>query len=319
MRVTEADDGVHGPVIPDFRADERARQLYAQSLERRIKVYFSDQDATIRRTFAAKREEIAAELVAGEAIIAERHEAAQQAVAAYRLAYPHRFRAGRALKPAFFENLLSFGAAGKRFAAIAAANSALIEAQSNQRRLAYKDEELETEMNRELARVVEKTKETTASMEWLAELHREPAIAALKARVDAIDAERADFALRLKEDRVPDGELRDRAFAELNVRPIEIPLTGMMFYRVDRYGSLTYVIVRDLEKRFYALPYDPRLEAIIDGVFDIYRLADRFEVRQRVHAETKLPFTLVDHFVACNDGQELMGRSDYRDQRVWMK
>jgi hypothetical protein len=312
-------DETAGRVVPDFRADEAARAQYAQSLERRIKAYFSEQDDAIRRTFAAKRESLAGEILISEALIADRNEAAQKASAAYRIRYPHRFPKSRPVRPAFFEVVLSFGAASRLFGAIAAANSALIEAQTSHRRFTHKDEELDSDLNRALAHAVDTSKATTASPEWLAALHRDPALGAMKARVDAIEREREDYGQRLKAGRVPDDELRDRAFAELEVRPLEIPLSGMMFYRVDRYGALTYCIVRDLEKRFYALPYDPRLEAIIDGVFDVFRVADRFEVRGRIHAESKLPFTILDHFIACNDRQELIARGAYRDQRVWMK
>jgi len=305
--------------IPDFRADERAIQQYKTSLERRIKAYHSDQESAARRTFATKREALTAELAASEALIANRVSQAQEALAAYRQRYPHRLNKGRAVRPSSMEWFLSFGGATKLYKKVTDANSAVIEAQSNQRRLAHKIEQLESELARTLAQTMEKAKETTSSEAWLNDLHRDGAMRELKARVDEITAEREKYAKRLEAGRVSDEEQRDRWFAEHDVHALEVPLTGIMFYRVERFGPLVYLILRDIEKRLFALPYDPRLEPIIDGVFDIYRIADAYEVRQRVHEESKLPFTILDHFFVCNDRQDIAARAAYREQRGWMR
>jgi hypothetical protein len=150
-------------------------------------------------------------------------------------------------------------------------------------------------------------------------LHRDNALGALKARVDEIAAERQSFAKRLEARSVSDDELRDRTLAQDDIMPADMPLAGMMFYRIDVFGKSAYFIIRDLEKKLYVLPYDPRLEHLIDGVFDLYRIADRFDVRQRVHEESKLPFTILDHFIACSDRQDIVGRAAYREQRGWIK
>jgi hypothetical protein len=305
--------------IPDFAADERAKQQYKTSLERRIKAYHAEQEAAVKRAFNSKRDALVAELGAAEMVIENRQRAASEAMALYRQRYPHRLVKGRAIKPSTMEWLMSFGVATRLHKAVMDANSAVIEAQSNQRRIAHKNEQLDSELGRALAQAEEKAKATTSSDEWLAELHRDKTMHGLKSQVDEIEKERAAFAKRLEAGRVPDTELRDRTFAEKGINALEIPLTGMMFYRVDRFGSLTYFIIRDLEKKLYALPYDPRLETIIDGVFDVYRVADAFDVRQRVHEESKLPFTILDHFYICNDKQDIVARAAYREQRGWMK
>ncbi len=90
-----------------------------------------------------------------------------------------------------------------------------------------------------------------------------------------------------------------------------------MFYRLDVFGQLAYYILRDLKQRLYALPYDPRLDAIADGVFDIYRVGDGWDVRLRVQ-DDKLPFTILHHFIACHGG-EVAGKEAYRQQRAWMR
>jgi hypothetical protein len=305
--------------IPNFAEDARTLQQYKTTLERRIKAYHSDQEATVRRSFTAKKEALTAELSAAESMIASRTEAAQKAMSAYRVRYPQRMQRGRALKPSFLEWLTSFGAASRLYRNVTDANSAVIEAQTNQRRIGHKLEVLDSELLRALAAAEEKAKETTSSEEWLTDLHRDRTIGDLKARADAITHERESYAKRLEAGRVSDDEKRDRTFAEAGIQPVELPLTGVMFFRVDAFGSLVYFILRDLEKRLFALPYDPRLESIVDGVFDIFRVADSYDVRQRIHSESKLPFTILDHFYHCNDRQEVVSRSAYREQRAWMK
>ena len=305
--------------IPNFAEDARTKSHYRASLDRRIKAFHGEQEAAVRRSFTAKRESLTAELAAAESLIANRADAAQRAMAAYRSRYPNRMVKGRPVKPSFVEWLMSFGRATRLYRGVTDANSAVIEAQTNQRRLAHKYEQIDSELGRALAAAEEKAKQTTASAEWLTEVHHDRAMGELKTQVEAIDHERESYAKRLEAGRVSDDERRDRTFAEDDVHAVELPLTGMMFYRVDTYGELVYFVVRDLEKRLFALPYDPRLEPLVDGVFDVYRVADTFDVRQRIHAESKLPFTTLDHFYNCNDRQDIVARAAYRDQRAWMK
>jgi hypothetical protein len=316
---TNRDAGSSTYTVPNFREDERTQQQYKASLERRVKAYHAEAEAAVRRTFTAKREALTTELSACELMIENRVKAAQAAMAAYRVRYPHRLVKGKPIKPSFMEWLMSFGAASRLHRAVTDANSAVLEAQTNQRRLAHKNEELDNELGRALAHAQEKAKETTSSPEWLAEIHHDKAFGALKQRVDDIEHERERFAKRLEAGRVSDEELRDRKFAQDDIQPVDVPLTGMMFYRIDVFGNLSYFIIRDLEKKLYALPYDPRLEYIIDGVFDVYRVADGYDVRQRVHEESKLPFTILDHFFICNDRQDIVARAAYREQRAWIK
>ena len=92
-----------------------------------------------------------------------------------------------------------------------------------------------------------------------------------KARVDEIDAERASYAARLAAGQVPPDELRLRAFGESEVKHLELPLDGIIFYRIETYGPKSWVILRDLRKQLFALPYDARIEPLFNGVYDIAR------------------------------------------------
>jgi hypothetical protein len=305
--------------IPNFAEDARTLAHYRTSLDRRIKTYIADQEAEVRRVFAAKREALAAELAASESMLANRAENVQKALTAYRTRYPQRVVKSRAAKPSFMEWLMSFGGAARLHRACTDANSALIEAQTQLRRVGEKNEQLDTELARAVNAILEKAKQTTLSPEWLAELHHDRTLGELKVHADAITHERETYAKRLAAGQVPDTEQRDRAFAEDDIHHLEVPLTGFMFYRVVSYGKLTYFILRDLQKRLFALPYDPRLESIIDGVFDIYRVADKNDVKQRVHDDSKLPFTILNHFYTCCNNEEVAARAAYREQRNWMK
>jgi hypothetical protein len=185
--------------------------------------------------------------------------------------------------------------------------------------MAEKEERLEVDLKRALAEAERTARESVGTPEWIERLASEDRdFATLKARVDAIAAERAAYTERLNAGHVSDAERRDRWFAEHDVHPISLPVTGIMFYRIVSFGSLAYFIVRDLKKQLFAIPYDARIEPIINGVFDIYRVGDGFEVRQCLHPD-KLPFTILNHFIACCDGQDMFGREAYRQQRAWMR
>jgi hypothetical protein len=106
---------------------------------------------------------------------------------------------------------------------------------------------------------------------------------------------------------------------EHGIHQIELPLNGIMFYRIDMYGSRPYYILRDLKQRLYSLPYDPRLEHLVNGVYDIYRIADAWDVKLRIREDNRLPFTMLDHFIACTNKQEGLARDQYRDQQSAMK
>jgi hypothetical protein len=305
--------------IPDFDEDRKIVARYEKTLDRKIKQHGSDQKTDIERAFAIKRDTLNAELNAAQIIIDDRTTAAQKAVSAYKARYPKRVPKNKPMPPPFFESLLSFGAAGKLYRTAVEATRAASEARSTKRKLEHRAETLDSDLAKEIARAEAAAKETIGSPEWLAAIHKDPELATLKKRVDEIAAESEHYANRLKTATVSAMEQRDRSFAEAGVQPIELPLSGIMFYRVATFRELSYFILRDLTKRLYALPYDPRLEHIVDGVFDIYRVGATFEVKLRVREDTRLPFTIYDHFLACAEKDEIMAKDAFRRQRTWMR
>jgi hypothetical protein len=81
-----------------------------------------------------------------------------------------------------------------------------------------------------------------------------------------------------------------------------------------RYGTLAYFILRDLESKTYALEYDPRLEALIGHVVDVYWLVDCFMARATA-GPIGWSMTLDEHF-AANFKEAQDARSECRAARL---
>jgi hypothetical protein len=132
-------------------------------------------------------------------------------------------------------------------------------------------------------------------------------MAAVKAKVDAIEAERADYAERLAAGRVTQRELRLRAFAMEDIKPLPLPASGVMFYRIDAFGPEAFFVLRDARKQLHALPYDRRLESLLGGVYDINRSGKEFAVARTMQSNGKIPMSLLEHFTKCDgpDGEAI--------------
>jgi hypothetical protein len=146
-------------------------------------------------------------------------------------------------------------------------------------------------------------KDVTSSAKWLAEIHDDEEMASVKAKVEEINAERASYAERLAAGTVTNEELRLRAFAEGDIKKFQIPVNGIAFYRIDTFGPDSYFILRDTRKGLSALPYDRRLESILDGVFDFTRTGKEFEIRKSLVPNSPLPLSLLEYFkkISAND------------------
>ncbi len=83
-----------------------------------------------------------------------------------------------------------------------------------------------------------------------------------------------------------------------------MPVSSVMFLRIDQFGPDAYLILRDTRKGLSALPYDRRLEKILDGVFDFTRNGKEFELRRALVPNSPLPLTLLEHFKKCSDTPE---------------
>lgn len=311
---TDTESSPPGPAIPNFRDDERVQARYTSMLERRIKSFYAEHESSIRQHAYAKRDELREELAEANAEWEKRKEAADAAREAYRKAYPDHVKKTRLVEPTVVENLRSLGAANKLYQAAQEAWRAAERATSEVRRIEHNEVQLDVELKKALERAPQVSKEVTESKKWLAEIHAEEELANVKAKVDDIAAERAAYATRLAAGTVSPEELRLRAFAEQDIKHIDVPISGMMFDRVDRYGQKTYFIIRDLRKQLYALPYDVRLEKLVDGVYDISRTGKTFEVRRSTH-DNRTPLTLLEHFKKCSDDEEAVREAYDRHQR----
>jgi hypothetical protein len=300
--------------VPNFREDARIQARYASMLERRIKNFGMEHESSIRRNASAKAAELRDELDEAGEEWERRKEAADAAREAYRKLYPHHVKKTRVVEPSVIENMRSLGAAKKLHHAAVEAWLAAEQAASNIRRIEHNESQLDIELEKALERAPSVIKEVTESKKWLAEIHQEDELANVKANVDEIAAERDAYAQRLAAGKVTQEEIRLRAFGEEDVKHIQLPIDGMIFYRIDQFGPKTYFIVRDLRKQLFALPYDRRLETLLEGVYDITRAGKEFEVHRHTKDNTRIPFTLPDYFQKSSDNEEAAQEAYARHQ-----
>jgi hypothetical protein len=306
-----------GPHIPDFEKDAQSIAAYEDARVRFERREGTDAEARTRSSFEKKREIIRAEIAVAASLLQEKKEKADKALKAYAGRYPHRIDRSKPVKPSFWESLFSLGAAGRMYNRAVNSAAEAVQAQSLRRRKEHDEEELEQQLKRALYLQEEAIKKKLESPEGIASFHARPGVAVLYKRVQEIKAERASYAARLEKGEVPPPEQRDREFAERKVAQLEVPFAGMTIVRVVRYGSLTYFLWRDLERKLYHLAYDPRLEPLIENVIDVYRLADSFEVRVSRGADGR-PMPVADHY-AANFKDEEVARSEYRKARTQLR
>jgi hypothetical protein len=307
----------HASPIPDFEKDAQAIAAYNEARQRYERREASDAESKARAAFQKKREAIRAEIAVAISLLEERRLKAQKAISTYAARYPKRVEKGKPSKPSFWESLLSFGGAGRLFRhAVETAND-LTSAQSLRRRKEHEEEELEQQLKRTLFLQEDAIKKRLESDEGLDAFHNRPGIGVLAKRVAEIKAERALYATRLERGEVPPLEQRDREFAERRFNHLEAPFGGMLIVRVVRYGDLSYFLMRDLERKVFFLPYDPRLEPLIDNPFDVYRVADAFEVKLARGADGR-PMASLEHY-KTNFPDEEVARAEYRKARTALR
>jgi len=308
-----------GPVIPNFRDDERARARYASMLERRIKTFGIEYEGSIRRNASAKRDELREELDKAQAEWVRCKEAADAAREAYRQAFPQLVKKTRLDAPSVVDNVRSLGAASKLHHAAEEAWFAAEKATSAIRKIEHNENQLDIELKKALERAPAVAKEVTESAKWLAEIHAEEELGNARAKVEAIDAERDAYAVRLAAGGVSPEELRLRTFAEADIKPVRAPIDGLMFDRVEQYGPATYFILRDLRKQLYALPYDHRLEPIVGDVYDLTRTGKETGIRRTTRENSQVPLSLLDHFMKCHEGDDAAGHAAYHAHQEFVK
>ena len=307
-----------GPAIPNFRDDERARTRYATMLDSRKKNFAREHESSVRNNAWAKRDELREELDKAGEEWERRKEAAEAAKEAYGKAYPQHIRKTRFVEPSAMENLKSFRAASKLYNAAKEAWLAAAEAESTIRKLEHNENQLDVELQRALERAPQIVKEVTESAKWLAEIHAEEDLGSAKARVEEIDSERAVYAKRLAAGNVSDDEKRLRAFGEADIKPIALNLDGFAFIRTESYGAQHFAILRDLNKQQYYLPYDPRLEPLVLGVYEFSRSGKELAVRPYQRPNSRDAFSLRDYFVKISENEEAAEEA-LRQHQAWAK
>jgi len=306
-----------GPEIPDFEKDAATLSTYKEAKQRFERREVQDAETKVRSQFAKRREAIRAEIASAGMLLEQRIEKAHKALTDYARRYPRNVDRTKPLKPSFMESLFSLGAAGRMFRAVTKANADATEAQSLRRRKEHDEEELEQQLKRALYLQEDALKRRLGSPEMTDQFHRRPGVEQLWERVQEIQKERATYASRLGLGEVTPLEQRDRDWAERKVRHLEVPFSGMLIVQVISYGDLHFFILRDKEKGLFALPYDPRLEPLLDQVFDFYRIAESHEAKLHKGADNR-PFTALDHYFA-NFKDEEVARHEYRKARTLLR
>lgn len=303
------------PTVPDFQADAEAVAAYDDARVSYLSRQATEAEERTRTSFAKRRAAIREEIDTTAALQEGRKAMAEEALWQYALRYPLRVVDDTPSRPSFWEAFWSFGFASRMYQRAIVTAAEVAHAKSRRRRLEQSEEELEHQLQRALYLQEEARKKSLEQPDGgLAAFHEQPAIAALRTRVEEINAERARFAARLAAGEVSHVELRDREFAQERIVRLGAPCDGVTIVRVTGYGPLTYFILRDLESKLYALAYDPRLEALIDFVVDVYWLVDAFCVRA-TSAPTGWPMTIAEHY-ATNFKDPEDARYAYRTERT---
>jgi hypothetical protein len=311
-------EGPPPPTVPNFREDERMQARYKSMIERRIKDFASEHDSSVRRNASAKRDELREELDEANAEWTRLTEAAETAREAYRKGYPQHVKKTRLVEPSVMENMKSFGAANKLYHAAHDAWRAAENAASNIRRIEHNENQVDVELQKALEREPQVVKEVTESEKWIAEIHADEELANARTKIEEIAAERESYAARLAAGKISNEELRLRAFGEQDIKKLPLPVTGVIFMRVEQFGPDAYFILRDTRKQQYALPYDRRLENILDGVFDFTRTGKEIDIRKALQPNNPLPMSMLEHFKKTSDNEEA-AQEGYRQHQEFVR
>jgi hypothetical protein len=306
-----------GPHIPDFEKDAQSIAAYDEARLRFERREATDAEAKTRQAFEKKRDAIRAEIAVAASLLEERKIKAQKAFNAYSARYPQRIDGKRPIKPSFWESLFSLGSAGRLYRRAVQTAADATAAQTLRRRKEHDEEELEQQLKRALYLQEDAIKKRMESQEGADAFHARPGMAALHKRVEEIKAERIAYKARLERGEVPPLEQRDREFLERKIAHLEAPFAGVTIVRVVRYGDLAYFLLRDLERHLFYLPYDARLEMLLDHVFDVYRIADAFEAKLTRAADGR-PMPALQHYLT-NYKDEEIARSEFRKARTALR
>ena len=305
-----AADETHGNVlpatdyeIPDFEKDERELSAYEDAKKRHLRQAISNSETAIHASFKAKRELLVREIKASRSFEDERRGSAIHTTRQYANAFPFRVDKRGINPPSFWENLFSFGRAGRLYRAANIATDALEQLRTGMRKREEQLGALENQMGRAIYLKEESIKKAMETDAGIAEFHERPEIGSLFARVENINKERITYAKRLERNDVSSEEQRDRAISEFKLSFTVLPLMGAIIIKVARFGALSYFQLRTLEKKESLLSYDPRLDPLRNSVFDVYSVAGAVAAKLKRN-DNGTAFRIADHFKACWRNQE---------------
>jgi hypothetical protein len=301
--VTPAFDGTRAYDIPDFEKDAKDLDAYEDSKRRYQRQQLASAETAIQTSFAQKRDTLQREIKNGKSFEDERRTAAQYTTRAYANAYPIHVDKKGVNPPSFFENLFSFGRAGRLYRAAFVAAEALDQLRQAMRKREEQLGALDEQLKRAVYLKEEAIKKSLESDSGLSEFHERPEIKPVHKRIEKVKKERADYAKRVERGVVSDEEQRDRAMAEQKLIPTELPIMGAIIGKVARFGNLAYFQLRDLEKKESLLSYDPRLDPLRNCVFDVYSVAGTVAAKLKRN-DNGTAFRVADHFKACWRNQD---------------
>jgi hypothetical protein len=306
--------------IPDFAQDAKDLDTYEDAKRRHQRQQIASAETAIQTSFAQKRDGLQREIKNGRTFEDERRATAMVTTRQYASAYPIHVDKKGVNPPTFWENLFSFGRAGKLYRAAFVAAEALTELRAAMRKREEQLGALDEQLKRSIYLKEESIKKAMETEAGLNEFHERPEIKPVFKRIEKIKKERADYTKRLERGVVSDEEQRDRAMGEQKLTPTELPIMGAIIGKVARFGKLSYFQLRDLEKKESLLSYDPRLDPLRNCVFDVYSVAGAVAAKLKRN-DNGTAFRVADHFKACwrnqDKAEELYGqhRAALREDR----
>lgn len=266
-------------VLPDFQSDAAAIAEYEAALQREERLAIAEAERDVRATYSRRHATVLSEITAASSALEERRKQAESALQAYAGSYPDHVHGSQLHRPSFFETLFSFGGASRMYNLAQRTVDEVVNAQASYRRHQRSEDELEAWLARALARAAADVREKMQAPEWLDTFHAQPDIEELWKRVQAIRAEREDYQQRLAAGEVPPLEQRDRYMGENQLVPLRAPAEGTVIESIVHFGDISLWLFVDGVGSKSCLPYDRRLEPLIEWAFDVYVLVDRVEVK----------------------------------------
>ncbi|MGH7662097.1 MAG: hypothetical protein ACRENA_14425 [Vulcanimicrobiaceae bacterium] len=304
-------------MVPDFEADAAAIAEYESALRREERVTLAEAEREVRATYHRKRPQLLSEVAASSVALEECRKRSESAVHAYGQRYPDHVHGSQLQRPGFFEALFSFGGASRLYNAAARTVDDTLKAQAAYRRHQRAEQDLEEWLARSLTRAAAEVREKMHGSEFLDKFHAQPDVEPLWKRVQAIREERAAYEQRLAAGEVPPLEQRARFMGENRLLPLRAPSEKVVLESIVTFGDISCWIFVDGAGTKFVLPYDRRLESLIEWAFDTYVMADRIEVKF-TRLEDGRRLSALDQYVSRMD-DESDARSEWRNRNAMLR